>query len=493
MKNIVKAVLLIMTLQSCDKQRREPFVLFTQDITYVKIITENITDTVSLKIETDFINGGPNVINSTRNIEFTNDSIWLIELKMIIPDIVDFKIDNHNSFTTYLIPADTLILHVTQESNESGKRTTQYKIDNEIFSYCQSKFQKFGYYRILDGPARSKWLMTLCTSEDQYKSLAYEADSVAIENIKYLEENKIDLPQWFVNLEKFNIIYSVERSKILFQWSLGYTNKALEDNLVVKTPLQNKDAYLSSDYYGFLIEYFHTLFKIDNSIEATAAVLKRLTDEYDTINTVLQGKLKNILVTSIINGIYRTRMSLDDISKVDSFLISNNFDLPIEASRDIDKVKMYFTDRLIDLNSLKSGNNAPDFELMGLDNTVYKLSQFKTKLVYIHFWATWCAPCLAEMPVLNQLITDLNTSELVVLNVCIDNEPAKWRQIIKDKGLQGLNLICDEQMSRRITSLYKISGFPHYALIDDKGLIIKNNCERPANIDREISQLMAEK
>ena len=97
------------------------------------------------------------------------------------------------------------------------------------------------------------------------------------------------------------------------------------------------------------------------------------------------------------------------------------------------------------------------------------------------------------MPVLNKLISDVNSDKIVFINVCLDNEIDKWKQIINEEKLLGINLICDNNWSKKLNSLYKISTIPAYTLIDENGLIIKNNCARPANVTTEISQLLDKK
>ena len=149
--------------------------------------------------------------------------------------------------------------------------------------------------------------------------------------------------------------------------------------------------------------------------------------------------------------------------------------------------------RRVDLASLKPGDGAPDFDLKDPSGKNHRLSDFKGKIIYLHFWATWCGPCLGELPVLNKLITDVNSDKVVFINVCMDNEINKWKSIISEKKLLGINLICDDTWSKKLNSLYKISVIPHHTLIDENGVIIRNNCVKPGNITTEISQLLDKK
>jgi thiol-disulfide isomerase/thioredoxin len=178
---------------------------------------------------------------------------------------------------------------------------------------------------------------------------------------------------------------------------------------------------------------------------------------------------------------------------VDAFLKSHVSYLTADGLRYISYQRENAYNRRVDLASLRSGDIAPDFDLKDMNGNNRKLSDFKGKIIYLHFWATWCGPCLRELPVLNKLIIDVNNDKIVFINVCLDNEINKWKTIIKEKELLGINLICDDNWGKKLNSLYKISEIPHYAIIDDSGLIIRNNCVRPGNVTTEISQLLDKK
>jgi hypothetical protein len=79
------------------------------------------------------------------------------------------------------------------------------------------------------------------------------------------------------------------------------------------------------------------------------------------------------------------------------------------------------------------------------------------------------------------------------VNVCLDNEIYKLKKIITEEKLAGLNLICNEKVSKEILKQYNISSIPHYALIDENGLIIKNHCNRPSDIYDYIKTSLSKK
>ncbi len=74
--------------------------------------------------------------------------------------------------------------------------------------------------------------------------------------------------------------------------------------------------------------------------------------------------------------------------------------------------------------SRKIGEALPDLTFHTLDGKAVKLSDLKSKVVVINFWATWCGPCVKEMPSLQKLATEYASRGLTVVGVNLDENPA---------------------------------------------------------------------
>jgi len=144
-------------------------------------------------------------------------------------------------------------------------------------------------------------------------------------------------------------------------------------------------------------------------------------------------------------------------------------------------------------SNLPRGDKAPRFYLKDVNGTPHELSDFKDKFIFIHFWATWCAPCISDIPALNQLYSNLGNKPVEIINICMDENPDKWKEIIEKKNLKGTNLICKGSWEKSLKRLYFITELPHYTLVDQKGMIINNNCNGPAEISAQIKQLLDNK
>ncbi|GAB6098456.1 redoxin domain-containing protein [Halanaerocella petrolearia] len=113
------------------------------------------------------------------------------------------------------------------------------------------------------------------------------------------------------------------------------------------------------------------------------------------------------------------------------------------------------------------GQIAPDFELTNLAGERVALSDFRGKYVLVNFWATWCPPCRAEMPDLNQFYLE-NKDDFVVLGVNLAESKNKVKEFITDGGYQ-YPIVLDK--SRVVGSEYQVTAIPTSYFIDRQGRV----------------------
>ncbi|OJJ23662.1 thioredoxin [marine bacterium AO1-C] len=79
--------------------------------------------------------------------------------------------------------------------------------------------------------------------------------------------------------------------------------------------------------------------------------------------------------------------------------------------------------------------NAPyNFKLRTLDGKLVNFEEFKGKTVFLNLWATWCPPCIAEMPDIHKLYKEVGSDKIKFVMVSLDNEPQKAVNFIQRKG-----------------------------------------------------------
>ena len=113
------------------------------------------------------------------------------------------------------------------------------------------------------------------------------------------------------------------------------------------------------------------------------------------------------------------------------------------------------------------GTAAPDFTVRDSDRTV-TLSQLKGQVVVLNFWATWCAPCIEEMPSLVRMQQSMKARGVTVLAVSVDADESSYRRFLRDHGITLLSVRDPDQKSN---SLYGTSKFPETYIIDRGGVV----------------------
>lgn len=144
----------------------------------------------------------------------------------------------------------------------------------------------------------------------------------------------------------------------------------------------------------------------------------------------------------------------------------------------------YLTNMLKELNKMAAGSQAMDFEFTTTEGKTMKLSDLKGKVVYIDFWASWCRPCIGEMPYSKQLREHYKDEKNVVfLYVSIDEDAERWKMAMEKYDVQGMNTMDSGGWNGEIAKKYGIQSIPAYFLIDKQGNFATKSTPRPSNTD----------
>lgn len=120
-------------------------------------------------------------------------------------------------------------------------------------------------------------------------------------------------------------------------------------------------------------------------------------------------------------------------------------------------------------HAISEGDAAPGIEAPSLrDFEVVKLSQFRGKVVYVEFWASWCPPCWDAFPLLEQVHQELQDQGLVVIGVNIDDEMPDARAAIKKLDV-SFPLLRPDDNSAKLA--YNVKTMPYGVLIDRDGVV----------------------
>ena len=121
------------------------------------------------------------------------------------------------------------------------------------------------------------------------------------------------------------------------------------------------------------------------------------------------------LIFTVIAGLYISGLHTEVIGRLQSLLLYSRVIQPHADESDHLKPAMY------------------DMPLITFSGEQLSLSQFKNKTIFLNFWATWCPPCIAEMPNIQSLFDDIASDSIIFVMVSLDEDKEKARKFIQKK------------------------------------------------------------
>lgn len=113
------------------------------------------------------------------------------------------------------------------------------------------------------------------------------------------------------------------------------------------------------------------------------------------------------------------------------------------------------------------GAPAKDFSLQDSDHQV-SLNQFRGQVVILNFWATWCPPCVEELPSMVEMQNRMRSKGIVVVGVSIDVDNDAYHRFIKQRNV---NFVTVRDPEQKVAAMYGTTGWPESYVIDRKGVV----------------------
>jgi len=401
-------------------------------------------------------------------------------IKINEAQFVEIKSGNPKPQVYYLIPNEKITLTIDKPSLQesviviSNNKTKQLQ---DIFETYHKALQEKGIdTRKKDWPQ----LLFLNDSPIAYaedmlkKELAKSASIIAaIPNFKkdmflfmtgfrnYVRLDKMTLPEIDSALQKIKEA-NLKNTMLNIPFYKDYL-----------TDISNAFASRSLDKYGISIDFVKQ--KHVSQFLAAEAITKYINDH--TIKSYLfSEKLKVELPT---NGLK---------NEAYVYYLLNNSDQFVKDFYK-EKIETLKANKTPDLNAARK--KAYDFQLYNADGKEYRLADFKGKMLFIDFWASWCAPCKAQIPYQKELEKKYEGKDIVFASVSLDKSKEAWLKAVKDEELHGIVLHAEGDFKNPFPKAYAIDAIPRYMLIDAAGNIISDNMMKPQN-KKEITGVIDE-
>ena len=95
----------------------------------------------------------------------------------------------------------------------------------------------------------------------------------------------------------------------------------------------------------------------------------------------------------------------------------------------------------------------------------------KNKVVLIDFWATWCGPCVAEIPTIQKTQTELSSKGFIVLGISLDEDQKKMEAMIADRQLDWLQYFDGKRFDNQLAATFDVHSIPVNLLVDRQGVV----------------------
>lgn len=141
------------------------------------------------------------------------------------------------------------------------------------------------------------------------------------------------------------------------------------------------------------------------------------------------------------------------------------------------------------MKALAPGAEAPEFILPTVAGEQFSLKSLRGNIVILDFWASWCAPCIAEMPIVKEIYAQYKDKGLKVVGISMDNVKAAWAKSIDKVLIPWMHVSSLKGMKRcPVAQLYQVYAIPKLYIIDKEGKIIAKDL-RGEDLKKKIDEL----
>lgn len=234
------------------------------------------------------------------------------------------------------------------------------------------------------------------------------------------------------------------------------------------TNLDNETDYLFSNAYKQLVNA-----KFNENLE------KQLSPDDQFMFKPALIEIKKYKSQSIKNGLAQALAYEINASNPDASLLYGE----LTALSTNDKFKSEITEKFNKIKALTAGTPSPKFDYENHKGGKTSLEKLKGKYVYIDVWATWCGPCRQEIPSLQKVEQQYHDKNIEFVSISIDvkKDYDKWKKMVTDKQLGGIQLYADNDWNSQFVKDYAIDGIPRFILVGPDGNIVNADAPRPSD------------
>lgn len=345
-------------------------------------------------------------------------------------------------------------------------------VNNYLNSWVQQNIMSFDNgtrYRLMiknvfNKPARKFPLI------DQSQSALVKLKTMSAESLETLEKSGIN-DSLFLSAQRVWIKYLPWQILLDNYITLKYQEKILAGdfvNMLKEDCAFENDILVHPDLMDLMSRYFQAQedllgYKriIPHQLEGRAAILK-------------SPELQEYYVLSELKQLVRSKnpFMLDQIlTNVEPFVRTES------GKRELKELQPQV--ELLLKNNM-TGQDAFPFAYEDETGKIVRLDDFKGKYILIDVWATWCGPCVMNIPYVMELEEKLKDKNIAFVSLSIDKSTNKqaWLDFVREKPSAGIQLIAHHAFNDELCKYYNIHAIPRFILIDPQGKIVSAHCRQ---------------
>lgn len=398
-----------------------------------------------------------------------------------------FKFTHKESTNSFAGPGDSI--YMTLNTKQFNKSLEYSGTNAAVNQYLARKFVLGDSVHLIE--SRQDMQNLYSKSPREFTNVIDSVHNTYKQHLKdYFKEQSSGQP--FKQYERANLALKFNYRKFRYPDFYSRLNDGKKPDLSDQFYAFTDDIELDDSYLLKLPKFMPYVYFYNRHKQA--AVLEKdssLADTTESIlyKTIVKNHVPNDTIKAHLVG-SRIQSSIDK-RKVEKMkpLLTYYKQLPYQ-----DNQKAEIDTLIAKRKAISPGNEAPGFTYPSIKGDTVSLADLKGSYVYIDVWATWCGPCIKEIPHLKELHDDLKDENIKFVSISVDDaeDKGKWEKMVDEKSLKGIQLFAGQD--EKLSEDYMVSSIPRFILIGPDGKIIDPNAERPSqDIKSRLESLLEEK
>lgn len=301
------------------------------------------------------------------------------------------------------------------------------------------------------------------------KEISRFTDSMLMVNISELKKVS-GLSKEFLSFEA-NSLKARSYSRFLRECFVSDTNSDLYMSELLKRVTDDELTVSSHDYRSFVKDAMKRITAIENP---------RIKDSERTkviVETAIREVKNRETIAYIVDAYATPHIAFVGTAGADYFIDMFNKYVTDPARKENFK-RIRALSEVVD-----KGKPCPDFTFSDVNDKPVSLADLRGKFVFIDLWATWCGPCKAEIPYVQQLEEQFHGKDLLFVSISVDKNKdiQVWKDLVREKKMGGIQLILGENWNWIKNFMPASLSVPRFILLDRDGKILDPNMSRPSD------------